>query len=214
MSNRTHNNSAANGLRANMVLLMRFSRMAVVLGIAAFAASPSVVFAQSAAVGAEEIPTVSAFNEICYKRLPNVASIGKMAVELAWLGMKADELKAFETGGTLDVLDGWDAQVGERIYRVAVSQGPLLDSQLEMFPDLENGTTTTCTMVLDGLDDASVLAADMQQLAGKAPVSKDVADGDLLTTTWAGGNADVKVFLLSSLGGEKGGFLNVTVLTK
>ncbi|MEM8540009.1 MAG: hypothetical protein AAGF25_03555 [Pseudomonadota bacterium] len=186
------------------------------IGALVLAAAPA--FAQTSTqaerADADEITTVSAFNQICYARVPNVQAIGDMATEFAWHHMDEDELKAFETGGQLDFLKGWDAKIGERVYRVAVSQGPVTKSQLETFPDFVDGLTTSCSFILDGLDLPGVVAADMQTLAGKDPVSKDVPEDDLKTTLWAGGNDDVKVFLVSKSGGENGGLLNVTVLTK
>ena len=170
--------------------------------------------AQSAAVEAEEISTVFVFNRICYARMPDVQSVGQMAVEFAWRDLEQADLKAFETGGQLDVLDGWDAQIGKRAYRVAVSQGPVTENQLSLFPDFSKGKATNCTFILDGLDSPGVVADDMQVLAGKQPVSKDVPEGDLKTTTWAGGNDDVKVFLIYKSADESGGLINVTVLTK
>lgn len=170
--------------------------------------------AQSAPAGSEKISTVFAFNSICYARVPDVQAIDEMASKFAWHGLDKADLEAFDTGGELDVLNGWDAKIGDRVYRVAVSQGPVTKSQLEIFPDFKEGLTTSCTFILDGLDLPGVVAGDMQKLAGKEPVSKDVADGDLKTTTWAGGNDDVKVFLISKSGDQHGGLLNVTVLTK
>lgn len=169
---------------------------------------------QSERADAEEITTVSAFNQICYARVPNVDAIGEMATKFAWHHMDKADLEAFETGGQLDFLKGWDAKIGERVYRVAVTQGPITESQLENFPDFKDGLTTSCSFILDGLDLPGVVAGDMQALAGKDPVSKDVPEGDLKTTLWAGGNDDVKVFLVSKSGDENGGLLNVTVLTK
>ena len=191
-------------------------------GLIAFATSVLLacnVFAQginkqSAAVEAEAISTVFAFNRICYAQVPDIEAIGQMAKDLIWRPVKKADLKAFETVGKAEILDGWDAQIGQRVYRVAVSQGPILQSQIGSFPEFKNGKATICTLVLDGLDDPVEIAADMQKLANKAPVSKDVRNGDLLSTTWAGGNDELKVFLVSSLGGQKGGFLSVTVLTK
>lgn len=170
--------------------------------------------AQEATVDTEKISTVFAFNRTCYARVPDVQAISSMAAELAWIELDDDDLKAFETGGKLEVLDGWDALIGERVYRVAVSQGPLNDRQIDLFPGFADGKATSCTFITDGLDRPGVVAADMQALAGKEPVSKDVADGGLRTTTWAGGNDDIKVFLVSRSGDDNGGLLNVTVLTK
>lgn len=169
---------------------------------------------QSEAAEAEQISTVFAFNSICYARVPDVEAIGEIATKFAWHNLDKADLEAFETGGKLDVLEGWDAKIGERVYRVAISQGPVAESQLKTFPDFKDGKTTSCTFILDGLDSPGAIAGDMQALAGKEPVSKDVPEGDLKTTLWAGGNDDVKVFLISKSGDENGGLLNVTVLTK
>ncbi len=169
---------------------------------------------QSGSAEAEEISSVFVFNRICYARVPDVQAIGEMAAELAWWDLQQEELKAFETGGQLDFLDGWDAQIGERVYRVAVSQGSVTASQLALFPDFSKGKVTSCTFILDGLDRPGVVASDVQALAGKEPVSRDVPEGDFKTTTWAGGNDDVKVFLIHKSGEENGGLINVTVLTK
>ncbi|MEO0793277.1 MAG: hypothetical protein AAFY27_12135, partial [Pseudomonadota bacterium] len=55
----------------------------------------------------------------------------------------------------------------------------------------------------------------MQTLARKEPVSKDVDEGFLKTTTWAGGNDKLKVFLVAKVGRHgTGGVLSVTVLQK
>ena len=69
--------------------------------------------------------------------------------------------------------------------------------------------------MLDGNDEADVILNRMNSLANKQPVSTDVPDGELLTTTWAGGNEDFKVFLFykSDLKG-KANLLNVTILSK
>lgn len=197
-------------------LLRNQALYGLLLGGVVVSAMP--VFAQSnttsSTADAEEISSVLAFNRICYSRVPDVQSIGDMATRFAWRKLDKDDLEAFDTGEKLDVLNGWDALIGERVYRVGISQGPITDSQLEIFPDFEGGLTTSCTFVLDGFDKPGVVATDMQTLAGKEPVSKDVPEGDLKTTTWAGGIEDVKVFLVSKSGGENGGLLNVTLLTK
>lgn len=197
-----------------MVRLMRHHVLeGLAIGALALTATPA--FAQtSTPATTEEITTVSAFNQICYARVPNVEAIGEMATKFAWHHMDKADLEAFETGGQLDFLKGWDAKISERVYRVAVTQGPVTDSQLATFPDFKDGLTTSCSFILDGLDQPGVIAGDMQALADKEPVSKDVPEGDLKTTLWAGGNDDVKVFLISKSGNENGGLLNVTVLTK
>ncbi len=52
-------------------------------------------------------------------------------------------------------------------------------------------------------------------IVGKEPVSSDQPDGDLLTTTWAGGNEDFKVFVFfKSDKANRANLLNVTILSK
>lgn len=171
---------------------------------------------QSAAVAAqEEIGAVFAFNRICYGQVPSTQGIRNMATQLGWQPLAGDELEPFRTGGAIDMIAGWDAQIGERVFRVGLTQGPIGGALLETFPDFADGQATSCTMVLDGLDPADTLYADTLALAGKEPASKDAASGGLLTTTWAGGNADVKVFLVLKTDMQRAGnLLNVVVLTK
>ena len=90
-----------------------------------------------------------------------------------------------------------------------------MEQMVKTFPGLKGGVATSCMLVLDEQNQAAHYNANMQTLAGKEPVSRNFPEGDLLTTTWAGGNADIKVFLISkaNLGGQ-GGLLNVTILTK
>ena len=55
----------------------------------------------------------------------------------------------------------------------------------------------------------------MQALAGKAPHPKMWMQISFLTTSWAGGNQDVKVFLVNKANKVgQGGVLNVTLITK
>ncbi|MGB7285350.1 MAG: hypothetical protein WBC71_00290 [Salaquimonas sp.] len=163
----------------------------------------------------EQIDTVFTFNQICYTKVPNLDAIRDMALKLAWKPLDNDDLAAFGDKETLKVLEGWDVQVGEKFYRLGVTQSALPDSAKETFPDFKDGLTTSCSMVLDGSDANADIAVNMQTLANKEPTSSDVEEGNLSTTTWAGGNDDVKVFLFNkapTIG--DGGVLAVTVITK
>ena len=163
----------------------------------------------------EDTDPVFVFNRICYSQVPNLDGIRNMARKLAWRAIKGEDLKQFTTIKDPSTLEGWDAQVGERLFRVAIVQSPMTQKMKETFPGLGNGNATSCMLVLDEQNDTQVFTKNMQTLAGKEPASKDVVEGDLLTTTWAGGNADVKVFLISKANNDgRGGLLNVTMLTK
>lgn len=163
----------------------------------------------------EDTDPVFVFNRICYSQIPNLDGIRSMARKLAWRAIKGEDLKQFTTIKDPSTLEGWDAQVGERLFRVAIVQSPMTSKMKETFPGLGNGNATSCMLVLDEQNDTQVFTKNMQTLAGKEPASKDVVEGDLLTTTWAGGNADVKVFLISKANNDgRGGLLNVTMLTK
>ena len=163
----------------------------------------------------EDTDPVFVFNRICYSQIPNLDGIRSMARKLAWRAIKGEDLKQFTTIKDPSTLEGWDAQVGERLFRVAIVQSPMTLKMKETFPGLGNGNATSCMLVLDEQNDTQVFTKNMQTLAGKEPASKDVVEGDLLTTTWAGGNADVKVFLISKANNDgRGGLLNVTMLTK
>ncbi|MEX0343390.1 MAG: hypothetical protein AB3N20_00595 [Rhizobiaceae bacterium] len=163
---------------------------------------------------ASEIDPVHVFNEVCYSKVPVVDAIREMATRLAWNPISGDDLKRFTALQDPDLLEGWDMQVGERLFRLGVVQSPPARGMAKTFPDFANGTATSCTLILDGQDDPDSLAVRMQALAGKDPESRDVPDGSLNTTTWAGGNADFKVFLFSKLDAIGGGLLNVTILAK
>jgi len=163
----------------------------------------------------EQIDTVYTFNEICYTKVPNLDAIRDMALELAWKPLDNDDLAAFGNTENLASLEGWDVQVGEKFYRLGISQSGLPDSAKKTFPDFKDGLTTSCSMVLDGSDPKDAIAINMQTLAGKEPASTGVDEGNLSTTTWAGGNDDIKVFLFNKatkIG--NGGVLAVTVITK
>ena len=176
------------------------------------------VFAQSASnttlgnTDANPDP-VFVFNRICYSQVPSVQAIRDMSVKLAWKPIPEVQLARFKSVDNPTSLDGWDVQVGERLFRVGLQQAPLTDAQRAAFPDLKKGVSTTCSIVLDDQQNASEFMPNMQTLAGKEPVSKDVAEGLLRTTTWAGGNDVLKVFLIAKAPPTgKGGLLNVTIL--
>lgn len=187
---------------------LRFIASALVLGA-------SLTFPQVLTAAGEDTDPVFVFNRICYSQVPNLESIRNMARKLAWRAIKGEDLKQFTTIEKPNVLEGWDAQVGQRLFRVAVVQSPMTKEMKATFPGLGNGNATSCMIILDEENDPKVFTKNMRALAGKEPASKDVPEGDLLTTTWAGGNANVKVFLFSKANNEgRGGLLNVTMLTK
>lgn len=189
-------------------MLCRALLVVIIATVAPFASPP----VQAAG---EDADPVYVFNRICYAQVPKIDGIRDMARRLAWRSIGDDELKRFTTIKNPDVLEGWDAQVGERVFRVAIVQSAMNAQMKKTFPGLGDGQATSCMLVLDELNDAATFSANMQSLAGKAPASKDVPEGDLLTTTWAGGNAELKVFLFSKANKNgRGGLLNVTVLTK
>ena len=163
----------------------------------------------------EATDPVFVFNLICYAQVPNVRKIEDMAQELAWKSMDKEQVAEFKTVDNPAFLRGWDTQVGERLYKVGVVQSSLSPKMLETFPDFKNGTVTTCSIILDDQMQAEKFMPNMQLLAGKEPISRDVPEGPLRTTTWAGGNDDLKVFLIAKAPPTgKGGLLNVTVLQK
>lgn len=158
---------------------------------------------------------VLVFNRICYAQVPNVQAIRDMALKLVWRSMEPEDLKQFKSVENPKILDGWDTQVGERLFRVGIQQSGLTEQQKKTFPELANGTATSCSIVLDDQQDAAEFMPNMQRLVGKDPISRDVPEGLLRTTTWAGGNDDLKVFVFAKAPPTgKGGLLNVTVLQR
>lgn len=158
---------------------------------------------------------VYVFNRVCYAQVPNLDSIRTMATKLAWRAMPPEDLEQFKSYENPTDLAGWDVQVGERLFRIGITQSGLTEKMKKTFPTLANGTATSCSVVLDDQQDAAVFMPNMQTLAGREPISKDVPEGLLWTTTWAGGNEDLKVFLFAKAPPTgKGGLLNVTVLQK
>lgn len=158
---------------------------------------------------------VFVFNRICYSQVPSVKAISDMALKLAWKSVPRTEVEQFRSYPDATTLEGWDVQVGERLFRVGLTQGTPPQAMGERFPGFEKGTATSCTVVLDDQQTADEFMPNMRTLAGKEPVSKDVKEGLLRTTTWAGGNDDIKVFLIAKAPPTgKGGLLNVTILQK
>ena len=193
--------------------LKRAAAFAAGAGIIAAAnfAAPTRVMAE----GDENPDPVFVFNRICYAQVHDVDAIQQMALKLAWKSIQDEELAQFNSYDDPTTLVGWDVQVGERLFRVGLTQAGLTDQMKTTFPDFASGTATSCSMVLDDQQDAETFMANMQVLAGKAPVSSDVPEGLLRTTTWAGGNADLKVFLFAKAPPTgKGGLLNVTLIQK
>jgi len=183
---------------------------------AAFAvfAGATTVFAQSDAPTSETDP-VLVFNRACYAQVPVIDNIREMASRFAWEPMGGEDLNQFTTIENPDVLEGWDVRIARKLYRLGIVQSPLTGSFKEAFPAFSDGVATGCTLILDGNDEADVILARMNTLAGKEPASSDVPDGQLLTTTWAGGNEDFKVFLIfKSSENGKAHLLNVTILAK
>ena len=158
---------------------------------------------------------VFVFNRICYAQVHDLLAIRNMSTKLAWRSMQPDELEQFKGDQELEILDGWDVQVGERLFRVGITKGGATPSMAKTFPDLAKGKVSTCSIILDDQQLASEFMPNMQKLVGKEPVSRDVPEGLLRTTTWAGGNADLKVFVFAKAPPTgKGGLLNVTILQK
>ncbi|MEM7301522.1 MAG: hypothetical protein AAF468_10615 [Pseudomonadota bacterium] len=191
-----------------------FSRLTKLGLVAAVSATAQFISATAQSNESSNDP-VYVFNRICYAQVPNIQGIRNMALQLAWKQMGGEDLARFTKLKDPKVLEGWDAQVGERLFRVGVVQSDVPPAMQARFPDFAKGVSTSCSIVLDEEHKADAVAKNMQALAGKEPVSRDVADGDLLTTTWAGGNAEFKVFLVAKLSSDgAGGLLNVTILSK
>jgi len=200
------------------MLLFRKSLVAAVLlsscCVSAFAQTADTSVAN--ANKAENNPDpVFVFNRICYAQVHDLPAIRDMSAKLAWRSMQPEDLEQFKGEQALDILDGWDVQVGERLFRVGITKGAPAPSMAKTFPELADGKVSTCSIVLDDQQDAAEFLPNMQKLVGKEPVSADVPEGLLRTTTWAGGNADLKVFVFAKAPPTgKGGLLNVTILQK
>ncbi len=179
-----------------------------------FLATPSFAQQQSE-VPEKTTDPVFLFNRVCYSQVPVVKNIEDMSTRFAWERMGGEDLKQFTALENPDYLEGWDVRLSKRIYRLGVVQSPPSEQFNKNFPDFKDGTATACTIVLDGEDDADVILGRMNNLVGKEPVNTDVPDGNLLTTTWAGGNEDFKVFVFfKSDKANRANLLNVTILSK
>lgn len=163
--------------------------------------------------GSETDP-VYLFNEVCYTQVPDVAKIQDMAKRFAWGPMGGEDLERFTTIKTPSLLKGWDIRLSERIYRLGIVQSEPSDSFIGSFPGMADGTATSCTMVLDGRDDAQLILERLNTMVGKEPTTKDVADAQQLTTTWSGGNDTVKVFVFFKTDAlQRANVINVTIVT-
>jgi hypothetical protein len=171
---------------------------------------------QTVEPGAAEarISAVEAFARICYSQVPKLQGIRNMAAQLGWLPLPSEDVAPFGEGLEAEVLEGWDVQLGDRFFRLGLVQGPVTEAMKARFPELADGLTTSCTLVLDDLEANASVAADMQDLAGKPPASEGIDDGYLVATSWAGGNDALKVFLVNKANkiGD-GGVLNVTIVS-
>jgi len=191
---------------------MKILRTALVAMATIFA--PAAVLAQSDAPTQESDP-VLVFNRVCYAQVPVLNNIRDMSTRFAWERMGGDDLKQFTTVESPEVLEGWDVRIAKRLYRLGIVQTGVIGKFKENFPDFSDGTVTACSLVLDGNDEADVIFTRMKSLVQKEPVSADVPDGDLLTTTWAGGNEDFKVFVFYKTDQRgKAHLINVTILSK
>lgn len=196
-----------------MTFKLRRLALVVAVGVAAIQATGSHARAQGPVD--DEADPVFVFNKVCYSQVPSVGAIRDMATRLAWQALEKSDLKPFSPDANPEVLEGWDVQVGKKFFRLGLVRTAVSDKFKQTFPDFADGTATSCTLVLDGGSEAAEVSEGMQKLAGKEPASKDVPDGEFRTTTWAGGNENYKVFLISkaAAAGETG-LLNVTILAK
>lgn len=164
--------------------------------------------------GGDETDPVYLFNETCYAQVPDVKKIQEMAKRFAWNPMGGEDLERFTTIKEPDFLEGWDIRLSNRIYRLGLVRSEPSDAFITSFPNLADAVATSCTFVLDGQDDAQIIFDRMNVLVGKAPISKDVPDSELLTTTWSGGNDTLKVFVfLKTDAIGRANLMNVTIIS-
>jgi len=164
---------------------------------------------------ADDVNAVFVFNRVCYGQVPNIDGIISMSDELGWSPLYPEELAMLAATSESDKVVGWDTPIGERAFRVTVVQGAITPTLIETFPDFKSGKSTSCSLILDGRDPGDKLIEQLGKLAGKEAASKDVFKDGVYTTTWAGGNADVKVFLIAKTDEKKyGTLINVVMLTK
>lgn len=193
----------------------KLRRLALVAAVGVVAVQATVSSLRAQGPVDDEADPVFVFNKVCYSQVPSVGAIRDMATRLAWQALEKSDLKPFSPDPNPEVLAGWDIQVGKKFFRLGVVRTAVSDKFKQTFPDFADGTATSCTLVLDGGSDAAKVSEGMLKLAGKEPTSKDAPDGEFRTTTWAGGNENYKVFLISkaAAAGETG-LLNVTILAK
>ena len=188
---------------------MKITRILIKVFVVLFVLSPALANEQ-------DTDPVFVFNRICYAQVPDIDAIQTMANELAWHPMKPEEVEEFKPVGQIpERLEGWDVQVGERLYRVGITQAKISDEMVEKFPEFENGVATSCSVILDEQAKAETFLPNMQALAVKEPIQHNIPEGPMLSTMWAGGNDEYKVFLFAKTPENgKGGLLNVLVLSK
>ena len=63
--------------------------------------------------------------------------------------------------------------IGQRGFLLSVSQGPLNGALLEAFPDFKGGKATTCTLVLDGTDEAEVFLKELGELKANGVITEE-----------------------------------------
>ena len=169
----------------------------------------------TAATASEGLDPVSVFNRICYSKVPSTEAVEKMALELGWSLLVPKDMEAFGKPDDFSYFRGWDVQVGEQFYRVGLTQRGVGGSLADQFPGFAKGTVTSCTLVLGDDGNKQDVAKAIRELAGKEPVSSGVEDGEMTTTTWAGGNEQFKVFLFNKTSrSASGGLLTVTIVSK
>lgn len=191
---------------------MKTSKKSITTTLAAALLSCS-AYAQDPKSGNETDP-VYLFNEICYTQVPSVSKIQDMATRFAWVPMGGQDLERFTTIKKPALLEGWDIRLADRIYRLGIVQSEPSDAFILSYPELDSATATSCTMVLDGQDDAQTIFDRMTSMVGKAPTAQAVPDGELLTTTWSGGNDTVKVFVfLKTDAINRANLMNVTIVS-
>jgi len=163
----------------------------------------------------DNVNAVFVFNRVCYGQMPHIDGIITMSTKLGWSPLDTEVLEQLSPASKSDKVVGWDTPIGKRAFRVTLVQGAIPPALIETFPDFKTGQSTSCTLVLDGRDKGEVLLEQLGKLAGKEPAKKEVFKDGLYTTTWAGGNADVKVFLIAKTDKMKlGTLINVVMLTK
>ncbi len=186
-----------------------------VLAVASMLGTSAIAQTDAQTDQGNETDPVFLFNEVCYTQVPDVAKIQDMAKRFAWSPIGGEDLESFTTIKTPSLLEGWDIRLSERIYRLGIVQSEPSDSFIASFPDMADGTAASCTLVLDGRDDAQLILERLNTMVGKEPTTKDVADGQLLTTTWSGGNDTVKVFVFYKTDAlQRANLMNVTIVTK